>query len=164
MAHVLLEAGSMWNIRRILVPLDLGAASLLALERAFDVAERFESSLRLLLVLPTTIDVRPRGFLTYAEATAALSAVDQERLARVIDVGRHPSVDVQIGLREGVAAKEILAAAQETEADLIVMGTHGRRGLSRALMGSIAEEVTVAARVPVLVVHAEPAHGAPSVR
>ncbi len=50
--------------------------------------------------------------------------------------------------------EEVLNAAKELNADLIVMGTHGRRGLERALLGSVAEKVVRMARIPVLTVHA----------
>jgi nucleotide-binding universal stress UspA family protein len=54
----------------------------------------------------------------------------------------------------GAAWDEINAVAAETKADLIVVGTHGRRGLARALLGSTAERVIRTATLPVFVVHA----------
>jgi nucleotide-binding universal stress UspA family protein len=57
-------------------------------------------------------------------------------------------------LRMGVPWEEILKAIAETHADLVVMGTHGRRGISHALIGSVAEKVVRASPVPVLSVHA----------
>jgi nucleotide-binding universal stress UspA family protein len=51
---------------------------------------------------------------------------------------------------------EILATAEQTKADLIVMGTHGRHGVGRALLGSVAEKVVRAAPCPVLTVHVSP--------
>ena len=56
-------------------------------------------------------------------------------------------------LRTGPAWEEILAAATQVHADLIVLGTHGRRGVSRALLGSVAERVVRLAEVPVLIAH-----------
>jgi nucleotide-binding universal stress UspA family protein len=57
-------------------------------------------------------------------------------------------------LRSGTAWEEILLAASESKTDLIVLGTHGRRGLGRLLLGSVAEKVVRMARLPVLTVHA----------
>ena len=148
----------MWNLRRILVPLDLGGASVLALERAFDLAEQFHASLTVLLVFQPGIDLRSKGFLTYGEAAAALSETDRQVLVGLIESRKSPDVDVQVGLRTGAAAEEILAAALELEADLIVMGTHGRKALSHALLGSVAEKVVRSARVPVLVAHSDRDH------
>jgi nucleotide-binding universal stress UspA family protein len=62
------------------------------------------------------------------------------------------SVRIERVLREGDVAGEILALAKEAPCDLIVMGTHGRTGLSRLLMGSVAEQVVRRARCPVLTV------------
>ena len=63
----------------------------------------------------------------------------------------------QAVLRTGDARDSIIQAAEELHADLIVMGTHGRRGVSRALLGSIAETVVRSAPCPVLTVRNEPA-------
>jgi nucleotide-binding universal stress UspA family protein len=61
-------------------------------------------------------------------------------------------INVQRRIEDGDPIIEILRMAEETQADLIVMGTHGRRGLKRILMGSVAEGVTRKARCPVLTV------------
>jgi nucleotide-binding universal stress UspA family protein len=63
-----------------------------------------------------------------------------------------PNVAVEHRLRIGSPAEEILRLAGEAHADLIVLGTHGRRGLRRLLMGSVAEEVLRRAACPVLTV------------
>jgi nucleotide-binding universal stress UspA family protein len=73
-----------------------------------------------------------------------------------------PRLEVRHRLAEGDPAEEILRAAEEEGADLIVMGTHGRGGLSRLLMGSVAEAVMRKALCPVLTVRGPiPAEGAP---
>lgn len=58
-------------------------------------------------------------------------------------------------LRDGNPVREILAAARERRASMIVMGTHGRKGLSHALLGSVAEKVIRQSEIPVLTVRAE---------
>jgi nucleotide-binding universal stress UspA family protein len=65
---------------------------------------------------------------------------------------RDPTIRVEERFVEGDPAKEILRVAKETQCDLIVMGTHGRTGLGRLLMGSVAEQVVRKARCPVLTV------------
>jgi nucleotide-binding universal stress UspA family protein len=72
----------------------------------------------------------------------------------------NPRVPVECLLGEGSPAEAILRAARERQCDLIVMGTHGRTALGRALMGSVAEEVVRKAPCPVLTVKV-PAHPAP---
>jgi nucleotide-binding universal stress UspA family protein len=65
-------------------------------------------------------------------------------------------VQVQGILREGVAWEEIEHVADQIDADVIVIGTHGRRGIARALLGSVAENVIRTAQRPVLTIHAAP--------
>ena len=61
---------------------------------------------------------------------------------------------IQPILKQADARQAVLATAEDLAADLIVMGTHGRKGIARALIGSVAEAVVRAAPVPVLTVHA----------
>ena len=68
-----------------------------------------------------------------------------------------PDITVEHRLERGEPALVILAVAQETGADLIVMGTHGRTGLRRLLMGSVAEQVVRKASCPVLTIRTPPA-------
>lgn len=72
-------------------------------------------------------------------------------LSKVCDGLRSSGVDAHLVLREGHAAEEILKLADQRKPDLIAMSTHGRSGLSRAVLGSVAEEVVRRADVPVLV-------------
>lgn len=58
-------------------------------------------------------------------------------------------------LREGDPAQAVLAAADELDARMIVVGTHGRRGLTHLLLGSVAEKIVRSAKVPVLTVRSE---------
>ena len=96
--------------------------------------------------------------VVYGEFGAAPPPLDEtpeslrERLARV----RPPEdeVDVQHYLLEGDAAEEIVELARDSLCDLIVMGTHGRTGLGRLLMGSVAERVMRRAPCPVLTIKA----------
>jgi nucleotide-binding universal stress UspA family protein len=78
----------------------------------------------------------------------ARESLEKER-ARLASSG----AEVISVLRPGVAWEEILAAAQALDAGLIVMGTHGRRGLPRAVLGSVAEKVVRLSPIPVLTVH-----------
>jgi nucleotide-binding universal stress UspA family protein len=74
----------------------------------------------------------------------------EERLHRLKPL--HFKLPVEYRMEKGVPAEEILRVAQETKCDLIVMGTYGRTGLNRMLMGSVAEQVLRKARCPVLAV------------
>jgi nucleotide-binding universal stress UspA family protein len=69
-----------------------------------------------------------------------------------------PAVTVEHRLEEGAAAEWIIAVAEEVHANLIVMGTHGRTGLGRLLLGSVAEQVLRKAPCPVLTLKGAPAY------
>ena len=89
-------------------------------------------------------DVSERAMSVAEAALAAVAKRAGERGVHLIPV-----------LREGSTTDEILSVSTELECDLIVVGTHGRRGIARALLGSIAETVIRASSLPVLAVHAD---------
>jgi nucleotide-binding universal stress UspA family protein len=97
--------------------------------------------------------------------TGVFVAVEHTKPALLADLRqlRSPSGDVAIDhrLAEGDPAGEIIRLAEETDCDLIVMGTHGRKGLGRLLMGSVAENVMRRAPCPVLTVKATVRETAP---
>ncbi len=76
----------------------------------------------------------------------------EERLHRLKP--QHFKLPVEFRMEKGIPAEEILRVAQETSCGLIVMGTHGRTGVNRMLMGSVAEQVLRRAACPVLAVKA----------
>ena len=73
---------------------------------------------------------------------------------RVRDLLRHDGVAADSVVKEGNPAKAIVEAAAENECDLIVLGSHGRTGLDRILIGSVSQQVVVQAKCPVLVTKA----------
>jgi nucleotide-binding universal stress UspA family protein len=95
----------------------------------------------------------------YAEALALTADIvediqrtSEEGLESVANKARRPGLEVDKVLRQGPAWSEIDRAATALNVDLIVMGTHGRQGISRALLGSVAEKVVRTAPCPVLTV------------
>ena len=94
---------------------------------------------------------------TTAEMMASIVTVAQDRLNAMAVRLESRGVPIKTVLRNGAAWEEINDAAMAEGAQLIVMGTHGRRGLSRAMMGSVAERVIRTATLPVLIVpHEQP--------
>jgi nucleotide-binding universal stress UspA family protein len=89
------------------------------------------------------------------------TAIDREEMIdQLQQLGQScPEVHMKYRLLEGDAAAEVLRAAEESNCDLIVLGTHGRRGLGRLLMGSVAEQVVRKAPCPVLTVRMPVAAG-----
>jgi nucleotide-binding universal stress UspA family protein len=92
-----------------------------------------------------------------AEVATGLTENAAKRLKASAERQKDSKVSIGTVLRMGAAWDELNAIAADEQADLIVVGTHGRRGVSRALIGSVAERVVRTATVPVLVLHAAPA-------
>jgi len=141
---------------RILVPIDGSSASRRGLKEAIDFAKSLGGQLRLFHVASEQIVDCGYGGGTYGGELIELGRKE----------GRHVLAEAEVSVRrEGLqaetvmvesmnvsAAASILTQAREWPADLIVMGTHGRRGLARLAMGSDAERVVREAPVPVLLV------------
>jgi nucleotide-binding universal stress UspA family protein len=92
------------------------------------------------------------GIIATADLAARIGEAARTALDAVVEQRQGRGVSIQGILREGVAWEEINAVADEMGADLIVIGTHGRRGLARALLGSVAENVIRTAHRPVLTI------------
>jgi nucleotide-binding universal stress UspA family protein len=143
----------MIDIRRILCPTDFSDFSRRALDHAVAIARWYESTITLFHVCA----IAP--VVTYASGTAGLpSAVltqaDRDALLasmrRFAEIESGSSVSIQFDIGEGSAANEILARAAAMPADLLVMGTHGRSGFERLVLGSVTEKVLRKAACPVL--------------
>ncbi len=144
-------------IRRILVPTDFSEHSRKALEYAFSLAQRMGASVELLHVWEPPVHIAPDALMMMPGWEDA--SVEKYGLAQA---GRHlhdwaeqyrsSPVPPQVHLERGIPADTILRVAQRGY-DLVVMGTHGRTGLSRLLMGSVAQKVSARASCPVMTVH-----------
>lgn len=148
------------NYRKILVPLDGSPVSAQAIPHALRVAEKGQSQLVLLRVVPhiteqlTTVDTLP---LDWKNLDAEQERIASEALASLEDLSprlRREQVDVQTAIEVGHAADRIVDYAEAHAVDLIVMSTHGRTGVQRWLMGSVAGKVISSAPCPVLLVRA----------
>ncbi|MEP0773740.1 MAG: universal stress protein [Acidobacteriota bacterium] len=153
------EGSHLAAIERILVPIDFSGASETALATARDLAVQWTASLDLLHVIEET--VMPAFYAAgvtsllqlHPEIRTRCQAEMQRRLAQLADA----SLTVATHVREGRAAQEIVAFAEERESDLIVLATASRSGVERLLLGSVAEKVVRLAPCPVLVVRARQA-------
>jgi nucleotide-binding universal stress UspA family protein len=144
----------MLQLRQVLVPVDFTETSERALSYALELARKFEASITILHAYQIPVYGFPDGaYITAADVAAQLSTAAQGRLDSIIESQKLAGVPMVSVLRDGVAWEEINAVAQEIKADLIIIGTHGRRGLARALLGSVAENVIRTAKIPVLVIH-----------
>ena len=144
----------MFTLRRLLVPVDFTETSVRALGYAIELARRFEAKITIMHAYQVPVYGFPdAAYITSAELAAQISNVAQQRLDAMIDAHKTDGVELVAILRDGVAWEEINTVAGEIKADLIVIGTHGRRGLARALLGSVAENVIRTSTVPVMVIH-----------
>jgi nucleotide-binding universal stress UspA family protein len=140
--------------QRIVVPTDFSECS----QEAWAVAKRAVVAAGSELVLTHVLTDVP----TYGEGTVSAEVARnvreaartwaEEALAGWVDKARAEGLDARAALRNGVVHEEIVALAQGERSDLIVIGTHGRGGISRALLGSVADRVVRLAHCPVLTV------------
>jgi len=146
--------------RRILVPVDGSAASLKGLDEALKLAKSLEAKVKLVHVVNELIfDSGYMPALDYGTVIASLREAGKKVLAAAEAVARERGASVEAELIEqvgGHAADVIVRVAKQWSADLIVMGTHGRRGLRRLALGSDAELVLRSSTVPVLLVRSAP--------
>lgn len=146
--------------KTILVPTDFGDGSSAALDYATELAKALGAS----LVLVHTYEIPMVGFpdgTLVATAELATRVLDgaQQGIDKAVASRSSSGVAIKGVVKQGETWRTIIETAEEMNADLIVMGTHGRRGLPRALLGSVAEKVVRTATVPVLTVHSG-THGA----
>jgi nucleotide-binding universal stress UspA family protein len=134
------------SIARILVPVDFSICSTWALRHAEEVARRFGSELILLHVDPLVLD---------AELNPERGIAIRKEVDGLVDRLRDRGTTVRGTVRGGAPIEEILRAAKDENVDMIVIGTHGRTGLSHVFLGSVAESVVRKASCPVLTVRHE---------
>ena len=146
------------TIQHILVAHDFGETSHAAFAYALDLAEQLGARITVVHAYEVPVYGFPEGMALTADVMGRIQAVSAEALDSVIARARRPGVEIDRMLRQGPAWSEIGAAAAEIGADLIVIGTHGRRGLAHALLGSVAEKVVRSAQCPVLTVHGPKKH------
>jgi nucleotide-binding universal stress UspA family protein len=134
----------------ILVPTDGSPATRRAVANAIDLAETYDARLHALYVVDAT---------AYASMEAGtelvIEALEEEGEAavrQVADAAAEAGVDCETSVRSGSAHRTILQYVEDEGIDLVVMGTHGRRGVERYLLGSVTERVVRTADVPVMTV------------
>lgn len=144
----------MIKISRILVPTDFSECAKLAVDYGAAIADQFQADLHLLNVVDDYFVLAPEGQLMLPdrnEYLRDLKAISEQELAKLPAnstsnrrVSRHTMV--------GRPFEGIVGYAKDHQIDLIVIGSHGRRGLSHLLLGSVAERVVRIAGCPVLTV------------
>jgi nucleotide-binding universal stress UspA family protein len=141
----------MLNFNVIIVTTDLSEYSLRALPYAVGLAERFDAKLKVVCVNEPALQVSDVAFVGIDPIISQRehSAVVRDELAKIVS-GLPKTLNVEAKVLEGPAVDRIVKYASDINADLIVSCTHGRTGLSHALMGSTAEALVRRSPCPVL--------------
>jgi universal stress protein A len=147
----------MRTFRRIVHPSDFSPASRPALRKAIELAKSHRAQLFVVHVL-SMLPVVPDAYVAptvWDDLERGQRITAQRQLGRLVATAKAAGVRASgVVLDIGVTHEQIVRFARARRADLIVMGTHGRSGLTRALLGSVASRVLAAARCPVLTVRA----------
>ena len=140
--------------KNILVPTDFTETSDAALDYAIALAALTGGSVTLMHAYEIPVVGFPDGALIASgDMVGSILTATEAALAACVLKRKSSGVAIKTVLRQGVAYEEVNAIAADVNADLIVIGTHGRRGLARALLGSVAENVIRTATRPVLTIH-----------
>jgi nucleotide-binding universal stress UspA family protein len=150
--------------QRLAVAVDFTPASEHALGMAITLAQRVpHTAIHVVHVLPVDPWIKTDGL---PRESAAMEAATRKLRELVLEVGlrapgRRWDQEVSFHVRLGDAVEAILQLAVDVDADLLVVGTHGRRGLERLLLGSVATRLVMEARLPVLVARPKELEGLP---
>lgn len=139
----------MLRVKRILAATDFSAYSKEALDYAVYLAKPFAAEVFLLHVFQNPYLSASVQMIALVEQARA---EDSKRLQALAADVRNRGIKVSPIFKEGVRYEQILRAAAEVKADIIVLGTHGRSGLAHVMLGSVAERVVRMASCPVLTV------------
>lgn len=145
--------------QRILVPVDGSATARRGLQEAMALADLTGGQLRLLHVvdeLSAAMSMSGQGAVS-ADMFQLLREGGEQVLAEALALAQSRKLSADSVLIEGFTGRlcdHVLAQAQQWGAEIIVLGSHGRRGVGRMVMGSDAEQIIRTAQVPVLVVRA----------
>ena len=143
--------------KRILVPTDFGDAAGRAVDVAIDLAKKYGATITLLHVYELPVYPYPEvSILPDIDFVTPIREAAQKELSKAFAEVQKSGCEARAELACGVAWSEILWEAEREHADLIVMGTHGRKGVMHALLGSVAEKIVRTAKIPVLTVNAGP--------
>jgi len=149
----------MLEIKLILCPVDFSEFSIRAYHYALSLAEHYRAQMVVQNIVelsryPYADYVASQG--DYAEFCRALHEGGKEKLREFVEKHTHDEIQLELVVNEGAAADSILSLAQARNVDLIVMGTHGRRGFDRLVLGSVTDRVMRTARCPVLAISKAP--------
>jgi nucleotide-binding universal stress UspA family protein len=139
----------------ILVPTDFSVAAETALDQALALAAKLGGKVYVMHAYQLPVVGFPDGVLVpTAETASRIVTWAQGELAACVARRKESSVEIIPLLEQADPRDAVVSVSERISADLVIMGTHGRRGIVRALIGSVAEAVVRTSPVPVMTVHA----------
>lgn len=139
--------------QHILIPVDGSSTSEHALQEALRLAQQHGAQLELVYVVENILN--KEGFVIYPELQETMRNKGRKILTQALNVVQGAGMTAETKLLEGGGARiasVILAEAKRWRAELIVIGTHGRTGISKLIFGSVAEGVVRTSHIPVLLI------------
>ena len=143
-------------MRNILFASDFSKASRRAFTTAVKTARGNGATLTIVHVIAPFTPIGPDQYIgpdTWEELDEQAKKWATRHLKTLTDRAKSAGVRTKSLLAEGQAAREVTRAARKVHADLVVIGTHGRTGFAKLLLGSIASQIVATSRVPVMTVH-----------
>jgi len=146
----------MIKFKKILCAVDHSECSYLALKYAISMALKDEAELYILHVIDTRLlDTEIYQFGSYKFEESDITKIHED-LMKSVPEGTTDLLTVETIVEKGAPFHEIVTTGKKIDADIIVIGTHGRTGLSHIMVGSVAEKVVRNAQCPVLTVRMPP--------
>jgi nucleotide-binding universal stress UspA family protein len=145
----------MARVQRIVHASDFSKASRAAFDKAVELAKSNRAELVLVHVLAPVVPFVADGNVSprlYEDMDKSAHAAATKELAALVAKANRAGVQAKAVLRDGIAHEQIVRAARSPRADMIVIGTHGRTGLAKLFLGSVAGRVVSTARCPVMTV------------
>ena len=147
----------MFEPKKILVPTDFSASSDKAIQEALDIAEKYHSKVYVLHVVDKGVQQCAADYCLPNEVFEqfeheSVNASTQKMQQEISRLNKPDAVEITYDVKKGVPYDEILNEQQQNDIDLIVMASHGRTGLSRFMLGSVADKVLKKASTQVLLV------------
>jgi universal stress protein A len=147
----------MFDPKKILVPTDFSESSEKALKEAIDVAAKYHSKIYVLHVIDKAVQQCAADYCIPAEVMEqfekeSVNSSQKKMKEEVANLAGSKAVEIDFDIKKGVPFDEILKEQDERGIDLIIMATHGRTGLSKFMLGSVADKVLKKATAPVLLV------------
>jgi len=146
----------MLNIKNIVVPTDFSELSLSAFKYAKDLAETMDAKIHLITVIdktPPMLSKRDNAISENERIDSIVQHAKQKMSEIAEEISDDSEIDVVQVIRNGVDYEEIVKYSNESDADLIVLATHGRTGVLHTIVGSVAEKVIRYTKRPALVIH-----------